>query len=427
MSSSTYLEREISAIWAIDNHTHMGRLWRYDKPVDFKKKVSSIVRYLIEKPSAKLKVGGGALLPLREFEYREIINALKALYGFESDLITKEYAEELTSKILDSRMKGLAYVYSNALDKAGIDIALINTPELRRELDKKRFKWVPFVDQFLYPLKKANAYLRVKATWTFERFEKELDFIYQKANVQPETFDDYLSLVEGELKEYKNKGAVAVKFWSAFFRSLYFSKVDEAEAKKVFKWYMSNEPLTETEYVRLQDFIARKVLSICRDLNLPVHIHVGFGLANDVITLSNSSPINLENIAEDKSFEELKIVLIHGGYPYVREAGSLARMRENVFIDFSWLPVLIPPSELSFILREWIAWKLEDKLLFGTDAVEAPWGTDDLLCVYGARQARKALTITLSKMIDDHILSPNEAVTIAKKALRENALELYNF
>jgi len=427
MSSLTYLEGEISVIRAIDNHTHMTRLWRYAESVNFEDKVSSIVRYLIEKPSAKLKVGGGALLPLRNIEYREIINALRVLYGFEGDSLTEECAEELTSKILDSRKKGLAYAYSNALDKAGIDVALINTPELRQELDKERFKWVPFVDQFLYPLKKANAYLRMKATWTFERFEKELDFIYRKACVHPETFEDYLSLLERELKEYKSKGAVAVKFWSAFFRSLYFSEVNESEAKKVFKQYVSNESVTEVGYVKLQDFIARKVMSICRDLDLPVHIHVGFGLANDVITLSNSSPVNLENIAGDREFEGLKIVLIHGGYPYVREAGSLVRMRENVFIDFSWLPVLIPPSEFSFILREWIAWKLEDKLLFGTDAVEAPWGTDDLLCVYGARQARKALAITLSGMIEDSVLNRDEAVTIAQKTLRENALELYNF
>ncbi len=405
----------------------MGRLWRYDEPVDFEEKASSIVQYLIEKPSSKIRVGGGALLPLREFEYHEVINTLKILYGFESSRVTEENADSLLSKILDSRRKGLAYAFSNALDKARIEIALINTPELRRELNSRRFVWIPFIDQFLYPLKKANAYLRAKAAWTFERFERELDFTYMKMHMQPETFEDYLLFLENSLKEYKNKGAVAVKLWSAFFRSLYFSKLDETVARKIFKQYTSNGDVSEAEYTRFQDFIARKVLSICIDLDLPVHIHVGFGLANDVITLRNSSPINIENIAEDKNFEGLKIVLIHGGYPYVREAGSLARMRENIYIDFSWLPLLIPPKDLSLILREWLSWKLEDKLLFGTDAVEAPWGTDDLVCVYGSRQARKALKIALSTMIEDHILTLDEAAMIAKRILRENALELYDF
>ncbi|RLI22674.1 hypothetical protein DRO47_02330, partial [Candidatus Bathyarchaeota archaeon] len=175
----------------------------------------------------------------------------------------------------------------------------------------------------------------------------------------------------------------------------------------------------------LQDFIARRIFSTCMKLNLPIHVHVGFGLANDVITLDYSNPLNLENLLKDRELEELKIVLIHGGYPFIREAAALARMNDNCYLDFSWLPMLIPPRDLSFILREWLAWKLEDRILFGTDAVEAPWGTDDLLCVYGSRQARKALEFTLSETIRDHVLTEEEAVTIAHKILRDNALELY--
>lgn len=423
--SSTRIAEEIESLWAVDNHTHMARLWRGSEPVDFEKKASSIVQYLTEKPTIRLKVGGGALLPLRGFEYSEIIETLKILYGYSYDSLDKRYFQDLLLRILESRREGLAATYSRALDKARIEVALVNTPELRPELDRRRFKWVPFVDQFLYPLKRANKYLRAKASWTFERFERELDYVYQKRGEQPESLEDYLSLVEKELREYREKGAVAVKVWSAFFRPLHFRRVDERDAVEAFRRYMSDKTVAENEYVKLQDFIAWRIFSTCMKLNLPIHVHVGFGLANDVITLDYSNPLNLENLLKDRELEELKIVLIHGGYPFIREAAALARMNDNCYLDFSWLPMLIPPRDLSFILREWLAWKLEDRILFGTDAVEAPWGTDDLLCVYGSRQARKALEFTLSETIRDHVLTEEEAVTIAHKILRDNALELY--
>lgn len=380
-----------------------------------------MVRYLKERPAAQPKVGGGPLVPLRSSEYSRLMKALKDLYGFGQNSLTSEDCEELTSRILESRKKGLEAV----LDKAGIEIALVNTCELRPELDPRRFRWVPFADQFLYPLKRSNTYLRSKASWKFERFEKELDFAYQKAAVKPETLEDYVSFVEDQLKEYRKRGAVGVKLWSAFFRSLSFRNGVESGAKEVFSKYSSKRKIKEEQYTKLQDFIAFKILSSCAELGLPVHVHVGFGLATKVISLGFSSPLNLENIVQHEDLEKLKVVLIHGGYPYVRESGSLAGMNDNVFIDFSWLPVLIPPHDLSYILREWIAWKLDEKLLFGTDAVDTPWATDELLCVYGAEQARDALTLALSGMVTDSLLTDEEATKIAERAMRENALEIY--
>lgn len=416
------LKAEIEVIQAIDNHSHLA--WPYHG--GFEAWVISVVKYLLERSSTRLQFGSGALLPLRDAEYIDVLSVIKDLYGFEAESITKNNAEDLVARILGSREAGLAAAYNTALDKAGVEIALVDTPLLPLELDQKRFRWVPRVDQFLYPLTRANTCLRERAGESFERFERELTNVYQVHGEIPETWEDYLALIEKELNRYKTRGAVAVKIWSAFFRSLKFVKIPEKKAKNIFVKYAKKGDVKEAEYKHLQDFLAHHIISLCIDLDLAVHIHTGFGLANQLITLESSSPLNLENLAGDEELGKLKLVLIHGGYPFYREAASLARMKDNVFLDFSWLSVLLPPKDLSYILREWIAWKLEDRVLFGTDADSTPWATDDLVCVYGTRRARNALTLALSSMIEDSSLSENEATIAAQRMLRENALTLYS-
>jgi len=233
--------------------------------------------------------------------------------------------------------------------------------------------------------------------------------------------------VEDDLTAYKNQGVVAVKIWSAFFRSLHFQRVEEAKARKVYSDGVSNHPVDESGYREFQDYIAHYIFTLCFELGLPVHVHTSFGLANDRITVANSSPCNLENITKDREYDGLKIVLIHGGYPHVREAGSMALMNGGVYIDSSWLSAVLPPSDLALIFREWFAWKLEDKVLFGTDAVYTKYLTGDILYVYSVRRARRALSLALSGMIVDGVLSQGEAVEIAEKVLRKNAMNLYGF
>ena len=180
---------------------------------------------------------------MRSSEYQEITAAIRELYGYCHDSINKENSEELTSIIMKSRKHGVASAYTNALDKANIEIALVNNFDKLTDLDRTRFKWVPIVDSFLYPLQEAN--IRIKS---FSWFETHLRNIYQKTSGEPETFEEYISLIENELKEYKNEGAVAVKIWSAFFRSLKFQRANEAEVKKIFKAYKSNRSVDASDY-----------------------------------------------------------------------------------------------------------------------------------------------------------------------------------
>ncbi len=409
------LYETINEIRAIDNHSH------YPYVIDRESYLASVTEFLTGNRKTKYKVSGGILHPLRNSEYNEIIDIIKELYNFKHDSVTEKNQVELASKMRETWGNNETEdAYVHPLDLSGTEIVLVNNWEWITYLDKNRFKWVPIVDQFIHPIKKSN----IRVTQMKYR-EMALETAYQKHGGKPENFGDYLELMRNELKDYKKKGAVAVKIWSAFFRTLRFQKVDEVRAKQVYARYMSNLPVDESDYKDLQDYLAHRIFSLCKELNLPIQIHTGFGLANDKITLANSSPCNLENIVKDDDYQGLKIVLLHGGYPYFREAGSLALMNDDVFIDSSWLSALIPPSDLGSIFREWFTWKLEDKVLFGTDATDTKYLTGDILHVFSARRARKALSSSLTEMLNDGILNQEEAVLIAEKVLRMNALNLY--
>ncbi|MHA2432860.1 MAG: amidohydrolase family protein [Candidatus Thorarchaeota archaeon] len=406
---------EVTSIKAIDNHTHIA-MSLPNVEYDFQDNVTKIIEYLVEKPKDR-----GVEEPLRTKEYTELIKTIHDLYGYNQTTITHFTKQELATKILKSRSQGYENAYTNALDKAGIETALVNTYHLQPNLDRKRFKWVPWVDQFLYPIKESN----VQVYQMQHNIERWLEMAYERNDGRPESFDEYVSLVRKELARYSEEGAVAVKIWSAFFRSLYFDEIKESDAKQVYDDYLVGRQIDESEYKRLQDYIAHLIFSSCMELEIPVQIHTGFGEGSKFFTLQGSSPLNLENIACNNRFDDLNLILIHGGYPFCREAGSLAMMNDNVYLDFSYIGRLVSIPMLARILGDWIGCKLEDRLLFGTDALKRPWATDDLHCVYIARMTRKAVEHCLSGLLENKILDEDESISVARRVLRENAVDLY--
>ncbi len=99
--------------------------------------------------------------------------------------------------------------------------------------------------------------------------------------------------------------------------------------------------------------------------------------------------------------------------------------KPNVYADFSAQTFLIYPRELSGVLRNWLE-AYPDKILFGTDAFsfgpEVDWPEVAWLSNTTARQA---LALALTGMMDDHEITRDQAIKLARMVLRENAIKLY--
>jgi hypothetical protein len=151
-------------------------------------------------------------------------------------------------------------------------------------------------------------------------------------------------------------------------------------------------------------------LEVNRDTGdpLPVQVHTGFGDSD--LLLPRTDPSLLKPVFE--RFAETDFVLLHC-YPFVRQAGWLASVYANVFIDLS---LTIPHvSRPAAVLAEAVELAPLSKLLYASDAVRTPE-----LYLLAARWWRDALAEVLGAL-----LTGQAAQRGAELILRENALALY--
>src|SRR4051812_42714852 len=242
----------------------------------------------------------------------------------------------------------------------------------------------------------------------------------------PQKLDDYLSqVVKPTLQKQRVAGAVAVKFEAAYLRSLDFADVNYSSASEIYRRYVGRKSLpTGSEYKMLQDFLFRHIAREAGSLGLAVHIHSCDG-GGGSYQIGGSDPLLLESALNDPILRGTNFVIIHGGCQvYYRHAAALMN-KPNVYVDFSALTFLVPPRELSQMLRLWLAY-FPEKVLFGTDAFEmSPAIGWEELGWLSATSARQALGMALTGMMNDGEITRDRAVQLAHMALRDNAIALY--
>jgi predicted TIM-barrel fold metal-dependent hydrolase len=242
----------------------------------------------------------------------------------------------------------------------------------------------------------------------------------------PSTLAEYSkAVVTATLEKQRSAGAVAVKFEAAYLRKLDFDEADEAYARAIYARYVKGEEPPVADYKTLQDFLFRYVAREAGRLGMAVHIHCISG-AGGYYRQTGSDPLLLESVFNDPTLRKTNFVVVHGGYPFTKQMGSLLS-KPNVYADFSAQTFFTYPRELSETLRNWLE-AYPDKVLFGTDAFSfgpaVDWGEVAWLSNSTARQA---LALALTGMMNDGEISREHAVGLARMVLRENAVRLYRF
>jgi hypothetical protein len=141
---------------------------------------------------------------------------------------------------------------------------------------------------------------------------------------------------------------------------------------------------------------------------LPVQVHTGFG--DPDLLLPRADPSYLKPLFE--RFPDTSFVLLHC-YPFVREAGWLASVYPNVFLDLS---LTIPHvSRPGAVFGEAVELAPLSKLLYASDAVRTPE-----LYLLAAVWWRDALAGVLSELLPEPAAEAG-----ARLILRGNAQRLY--
>jgi hypothetical protein len=348
----------------------------------------------------------------------EWIEAWRALYGYpHRDASAEHVREAFDAKQRVLEEKGADYP-AWILDRAGIDVAVVNAPALGRGQTSPRFRWVPYVDGFLFPFALTESPANPSPA---RRTEVGLD------TAPPPPWSDYLASVGSRLREWKANGAVAVKFTTAYYRSLDVQRVAEADARIIYDRYLQDpqpRDFRAAEYKTLQDFLFRYVAREAGRAGLAVHIHTGEG-GGPLFGVAGSNPLLLESVLNDFSLSQTTtFVLVHGGAPFDRSVGALIQ-KPNVYADISGQTFFHTRHDLSETLRPWL-WAFPEKILFGTDAFTAtPLRGWEEMTWLATRSGREALALALTQMLAAGDITRPRAEEIARMVLRDNAVRLY--
>ena len=408
---------EINKIKAIDNHSHPPKLV---SPGEKDDEFDAL-------PCDPLEPSNPTTITRPDNP--QYVAAWKALYNYPYNDRSPEHVKEL----LQTKQKVMQEQGDNypnwVLDQLGIETELANRVAMGRGLQSPRFRWVPFDDALMYPLKNsALASETPDRKFFFQREATLLRRYLRDVNHEglPGTLEEYVAkVVTPVLEMQKQNGAVAIKFEAAYLRSLDFGPPEPLQAvQQVYGHFIKADVPIPRDYTRLQNFLFRYIAREAGRLGLPVHIHTGGGCGT-YFNLMGSNPALLESVLNDPSLRKTNFVLLHGGAgPFTKYVNYLL-MKPNVYADFSEQTWLISTRRLSDSIRDLLEWYPE-KVLFGTDLYpntpeinweEIGWQT--------TQSAREALAIALTGMIQDGQITHERALELAHMALHDNAAKLY--
>ena len=227
----------------------------------------------------------------------------------------------------------------------------------------------------------------------------------------PRFFQHYQESLEAAIVD----GAVAFKSVIAYRTGLDVEPVTEAEARRN---YEATRGQAERFQKPLRDFLLCHTLDVARERGLWVHVHAAVG--DPDIVYQRANPARLYPLLHSPRFRRNRVVLVHGGWPWVGEAAAMAAILPNVYIDVSEGAIFGMPN-VGQRLREALEACPYAKILYGADGSlpEALWIV--------ARRYKAALGHVLESLVAEGFCPRREAYHVARAILSDNAIRLYGF
>jgi hypothetical protein len=401
------LLKEIDKIPMYDNHAHPG--FPDDSDVD----------------AMAAPPDESATLRLRD-DNPEFVAGAKALFGYPYDDFKPEHSKWLAEKKAAAEKAGGTAYFDGILDKLNVDICLANRAMMAPYLDPKRFHWVFFGDSFFFPFDNRDQTASTPDMGVYVPLqEKMLSRWKKQEGVEglPANLSGYEDFVRKTMADNQKHGGVAIKFEAAYFRTLYFTDPPREKAEAIYNKYRAGGVPTAEEYRVFQDYIFRRIADEAGKLHLPVHFHSCVGIG-DYFSLRNGDVLNLENVLRDARYKNVTFVLLHGGWPYERQAALLTAVK-NVYLDTSFQSEMLYPSQFKDVLKQLLT-LYPDKMMYGSDAFpfNEALGAEESMWM-AARTSRTSLAAALAELVAEGAFSEAKAIELAHNYLHDNAARLY--
>jgi len=241
-------------------------------------------------------------------------------------------------------------------------------------------------------------------------------------------FDEAVEDMRTQIKDAIKGGVVALKSIIAYRTGLDYRAWDEGVARRswgemtrlVRRGKKPGDVLSERNdrNKSVYDTFLMVGVEEAGRLDVPIQIHTGMG-DSPSMDLRIANPAHLYGLLQDERTRGAKLVLTHGGYPYVEEAAFLTSAYPNVYLDLS---ETIPFTSVG--MKNRLIGLLEmaptTKIMYGSDGFNVPeihW--------FAAVQTKRALTAVLGEFTEHGECSEEDALRIARGFLADNVRRLY--
>ena len=230
-------------------------------------------------------------------------------------------------------------------------------------------------------------------------------------------FEDLVDGVEAEAVEAAgDPNCVAYKSIVAYRTGLDVGDPSRSEAAAAFERWRDDGWAESREHAKpVRDFLIRRTLGVAKAHDRPFHFHCGGG--DPDIDLGHARPQQLFPLLVD--LQDQPVVLVHSGYPWIREAAYIASVLPNVYLELS---ELIPWGfgQVEWALEMLVGTVPVSKLLYGSDEAgepEAFW--------VSALLARRALEPVLERFVDRGYVDADEAERFGRLVLGDACRRLH--
>jgi uncharacterized protein len=356
----------------------------------------------------------------------EFVTAAKSLFGYPYDDFKPEHAQWLAERKNAAKKSGSSAYFDQILDKLNVQTCLANRAFMAPYLDSKRFHWVFFGDSFFYPFDNRDQTASTPDMGVYVPLQEKMLARYEKqmnVGALPADLAGYEAFVRNTMADNQKRGGVAIKYEAAYFRSLYFSDPPRERAEAIYVKYHSGGVPSADDYRVFQDYIFRVMVDQAGKLRLPMHFHTAVGIG-DYFSLQQGHVLNLENVLRDPRYHNTTFVLVHGGWPYEKEAALLTAVK-NVYLDTSFQSELLYPSQFKGVLKQLLT-LFPEKMMYGSDAFpfSDALGAEESFWL-AAHTTRTALAAALAELVSERAITQDKALALARLYLHDNAAKLY--
>lgn len=168
---------------------------------------------------------------------------------------------------------------------------------------------------------------------------------------------------------------------------------------------------------KLRDHLLCRALELCMEYDVPMQIHTGMG--DFEVNLPLCRPAFLMDLLRFPTFRACRVLLVHSGFPYHREAAYIANVLPRVSLDISE-GIPFAGHAASDIIRDVLAMAPLNKVCYGSDGYALPE-----INYTSAKLGKQALAKVLNDLVAESMLSAADAQHAAGLILAGNARALY--